>query len=101
MHEFEPAYDESSRLILSGGNLLYLTYAGEINMSESIKEEETIEEMLDKCIRARSESRGLIIGQLNDLLTALNRGNPAPKTKNNEDLWVLHRDGRMVRYSNS
>jgi len=70
-------------------------------MSESIKEEATIEEMLDKCIRARSESRSQVIGQLDDLLTALTRGNPAPKTKNNEDLWVLHRDGRMVRYSNS
>jgi len=70
-------------------------------MSESIKEEATIEEMLDKCIHARSESRSQVIGQLDEMLTALTRGNPVPKTKKNQDLWVLHKDGRMVRHSNS
>jgi hypothetical protein len=70
-------------------------------MSESINEEATMEEMLEECIRARSESRSQVVGRLNDFLTALNRGDPTPKPKNNHDLWVLHRDGRMVRYSNS
>jgi hypothetical protein len=69
-------------------------------MSENSKEAATMEEMLDECIRVRSESRSQVVGRLNDLLTALNRGKPAPKSKNNHDLWVLHRDGRMVRYSN-
>ena len=55
-------------------------------MSESINEEATMEELLDECIRARPESRSQVVGRLNDLLTALNRGNPPPKPKNNHDL---------------
>ena len=81
--------------------MLYLVHVGDINMSESINEEATMEEMLEECIRARPESRAQVVGRLDDMLTALNRGNPAPKPKNNHDLWVLHRDGRMMRYSNS
>ena len=70
-------------------------------MSESTEEEATIEEMLDISIRFRPESRSQVIRLLDDFLIALNRGNPPPKTKDNHDLWVLYRDGRMVRYSNS
>jgi hypothetical protein len=69
-------------------------------MSGSSSKSKTMEEMLDECIHVRSESRSSVTRQLNDMLTALNRGKPAPKSKNNHDLWVLHRDGRMVRYSN-
>ena len=69
-------------------------------MSESIKEEATIEEMLDKSIRTRPESRSQVNGVLDKLLIALTRGNPAPKTKD-DHLWVLQIDGKMVRYSSS
>jgi len=68
-------------------------------MSENSKETATMEEMLDECIRIRSESRTHVLDQLNETLTALNRGNPVPKADNNHDLWVLHSDGRTVRYS--
>jgi hypothetical protein len=67
-------------------------------MSENAIEADTIEEMLDECIRVRSESRPQVLGQLNETLTALNRGDPVPKSENNHDLWVLHADGRTVRY---
>ena len=69
-------------------------------MSENSKEAATMEEMLDECIRVRPESRSQVVARLNDLLTALNCGKHAPNSTNNHDLWVLHRDGRMVRYSN-
>jgi hypothetical protein len=32
-------------------------------MSESINEEATMEEMLEECIRARSESRSQVVGR--------------------------------------
>ena len=67
-------------------------------MSE-VAANQTIEQMLEECIRTRSESRGQIVGQLDDVLTALNRGEPAPKAENDNDLWVLHRDGRKKRYA--
>ena len=70
-------------------------------MSESTEEEATIEEMLDISIRFRPESRSQVIRLLDDFLIALNRGNPPPNAQDNHDLWLLYRDGRMVRYSNS
>ena len=63
-----------------------------------IDELSTLEEMLDECIRVRSESRTQVLDQLNETLTALTRGNPVPKFYGNHDLWVLHSDGRAVRY---
>ena len=68
-------------------------------MSRSSRKTATMEEMLEECIRVRSESRDEVLDQLNETLIALTRGNPVPNFKNNEDLWVLHSDGRMVRYS--
>lgn len=68
-------------------------------MTEAAKDL-TIEEMLDDCIRTRSESRSQVVGQLDDVLTALNRGQLAPKAQNDHDLWVLHSDGSTKRYAN-
>ncbi len=67
-------------------------------MSENAIEAATMEEMLDECIRVRSESRTHVLDQLNETLTALTRDNPVPKSGNDHDLWVLHSDGRTVRY---
>jgi len=68
-------------------------------MLENAIEAATIEEMLDECIRVRSESRTQVLDQLNETLMALTLGKPVPKPKISDDLWVLHTDGRTVRYS--
>jgi len=67
-------------------------------MSENAIEAATLEEMLEESIRVRSIARTEVLDQLNETLTALTRGNPVPKFYGNHDLWVLHSDGRAVRY---
>ncbi len=64
-------------------------------------EAETLEEMLDESIRVRPIARSQVLDQLDETLTALAHGKPVPNHENNDDLWVLHADGRTVRYSNS
>lgn len=68
-------------------------------MLESSRKTATMEEMLEECIRVRSESRTEVLDRLNETLIALTHGNPVPNFKNNDDLWILHTDGRMVRYT--
>jgi len=62
-------------------------------------EKETLEEMLDESIRVRPIARTQVLDQLDETLTAIAHGKPIPKADNNDDLWVLHDDGRTVRYS--
>ena len=69
-------------------------------MSEDAKAS-TLEEMLEESIRVRPIARAQVLDQLDETLTALAHGKPIPKSENNDDLWVLHADGRTVRYSNS
>jgi len=69
-------------------------------MSEDVKAS-TLEEMLEESIRVRPIARPQVLDQLNVTLKALTLGKPVPKPKINDDLRVLHADGRTVRYSNS
>ncbi|OZG70936.1 hypothetical protein BTA51_22780 [Hahella sp. CCB-MM4] len=60
----------------------------------------TMEEMLNECIRVRAEYRQETLDKLDRLLSAIRKGRPAP-TQNDEALWVLHEDGRTVKYLKS
>ena len=63
------------------------------------KQEQTVEEMLEECIHARSEYREHVVSRLENALVTLNRGHSVPKDPNAPSLWILTKDGITRRFS--